>query len=185
MLKLLAPLIALVCAPFFTGSTAYGQNHPDHPPLVTGPGGQIGIHGPNGRFIGIDDDPEAVLGGTLSNPFASFAPPNVIGFDSAGLIVEYKINKVQGSKWSELFLVGMPRGAKLSSPLPVLVLFHRFSKSHFGPRDDTDYFSLAMQRGWIVVAPAGAHCVNYGIEYSQKNVEAALGLLVESIAPSF
>ena len=185
MLKLLAPLIALVCAPFFTGSTAYGQNHPDHPPLVTGPGGQIGIHGPNGRFIGIDDDPEAVLGGTLSNPFASFAPPNLIGFDSAGLIVEYKINKVKGSQWSEFFLVGMPRGTKLSSPLPVLVLFHGYGKHHFGPLVATDYFSLAMQRGWIVVAPLGAHGKNYGIEYSQKNVEAALDLLVGSIAPSF
>ena len=185
MLKHFIPLIAFVCAPFFTGASAYGQNHPDHPPLVTGPGGQIGIYGPNGKFIGIDDDPEAVLGGTLSNPFASFAPPDVIGFDSTGSIVEYKINKVQGSKWSESFLVGMPRGAKLSSPLPVLVLFHSFGRTPQEVLLETDYFSLAMQRGWIVVAPLGAHEVNYGIDFSQLNVEAALELLVDSIAPSF
>ena len=128
MLKLLAPLIALVCAPFFTGSTAYGQNHPDHPPLVTGPGGQIGIHGPNGRFIGIDDDPETVLGGKFSlgatpgNPSGSLAPPTLISSSLAGTVTHYTIPTVPGSDWQESFLVGMPVSIG-SASLPVLVLF--------------------------------------------------------------
>ncbi len=195
MLKLLAPLIALVCAPFFTGSTAYGQNHPDHPPLVTGPGGQIGIYGPHGKFIGIDDDPETVLGGKFSlgatpgNPSGSLAPPTLISSFPAGTVVHYTIPTIPGNPgqlrpWQESFLVGVPKKTG-SASLPVLVLFHGAYENEWSVYEKTDYFLLAMRRGWIVIAPLGAHAHNYGIEYSQLNVEAALEFLAHYIAPSF
>jgi pimeloyl-ACP methyl ester carboxylesterase len=72
-----------------------------------------------------------------------------------------------------------------SASLPVLVLFHGAYENEWSVYEKTDYFTLAMQRGWIVIAPLGAHVGNYGIEYSQLNVEAALERLVDIIAPSF
>ncbi|MDP6940240.1 MAG: hypothetical protein QF848_15555 [Planctomycetota bacterium] len=181
MLKLLAPLIALVCAPFFTGPNAYGQNHPDQPPLVMGPSGQIGIHGPNGRFIGIDDDPETVLGGSFGNPFALQMQATVIGRNLFSITIDS--NLIPGSDWSEEFLVGIPNTP--IHPTPVLVAFHGYGKRPADVLADSDLFPMGMDRGWIVIAPLGAHVYNYGIEYSQRNVETALTVLATMIAPNF
>jgi pimeloyl-ACP methyl ester carboxylesterase len=149
----------------------------------------MGIYGPHGKFIGIDDDPETVLGGkfslgaTPSNSSGSLAPPSLISFSPAGTVTHYTIANVPGSKWQESFLVGVPRKTG-SSSLPVLVLFHGDHENEWSVYEKTDYFTLAMRRGWIVIAPLGAHVRNFGIEYSQLNVEAALEQLVLTIAPS-
>jgi pimeloyl-ACP methyl ester carboxylesterase len=181
MLKRFVLLLALACASFFAGASAYGQNHPDHSPLVTGPGGQVGIYGPNGKFIGIDDDPETVLGGSFGNPFALQRQATVIERNIFSITID--ANLIPGSDWNEEFLVGIPNTP--IHPTPVLVAFHGYGKRPTDVLADSDLFPMGMDRGWIVVAPLGAHEYNYGIEYSQRNVETALTVLATMIAPNF
>jgi len=99
-------------------------------------------------------------------------------------LVNFTIDSAQiaGSAWDESFLVGFPNNPK--QPTPVLVLFHGDYETPQDVLANSDFFEMGMKRGWIVVAPLGAHTRNYGIEYSQLNVEAALEMLAGTIAPS-
>ena len=144
-------------------------------------GSQDGIlRGRDGEVLGTEKDPEAALGGSFGNPFALQLQANLVGRN----LVEFTIDSTQiaGSAWSESFLVGFPSNP--IQPTPVLVLFHGYGETPQDVLANSDFFEMGMQRGWIVVAPLGAHTVNYGIEYSQLNVEAALALLAGTIAPS-
>ena len=77
-----------------------------------------------------------------------------------------------GSGWQESFLLGLPANPVV--PAPVVVLFHGYGETPHSVLENTSYFQMAMARGWIVVAPMGAHQYNYGIEYSQLNVEKVM-----------
>ena len=138
------------------------------------------LHGRDGEVLGSEKDPEAALGGSFGNPFGLQLQANLVGRN----LVNFTIDSAQiaGSGWSESFLVGFPSNPV--QPTPVLVLFHGYGETPQDVLDNSDFFEMGMKRGWIVVAPLGAHTYNYGIEYSQLNVEAALALLAGTIAPS-
>ncbi len=139
------------------------------------------LRGRDGEILGSVHDPEAALGGTFGNPFALQLQASVQG---RGLY-SYTINGAQipGSNWDEEFLVGIPENPVV--PTPVLVLFHGYGETPQRVLERSDLIERGMRRGWIVVTPLGAHIYNYGIEYSQLNVEAAINMLAGTIAPSF
>lgn len=107
------------------------------------------------------------LGGSFSN---SGGPGSGIAFKRWG-VFEITLDDV-GTGWQEQFLVGLPKAPLV--PAPVLVVFHGYGGTPDEILEDTTYFEQAMARGWIVVAPLGAHQYNFGIDYSQTNVEKAL-----------
>lgn len=117
--------------------------------------------------LGSASDPDTTLGGSFNNPWTGGGssdplPKNV-----------YEINlKNTGTEWEESFLVGIPDQPLL--PAPVLVLFHGYGEQPRGLLETTTYFNDAMERGWIVVAPLGAHQYNFSVEYAQQNTEKAL-----------
>ncbi|MCP3919481.1 MAG: hypothetical protein GY711_28420 [bacterium] len=122
------------------------------------------LYGTRGEVIGSEHQGAQALGGSYTNPWnrgvgVSFLPDRV-----------FELTLPQtGTGWEETFLLGYPR-VRLN-PAPVLVLFHGYGGT---PREllaETSYFQEAMDRGWIVVAPLGAHQYNYGIEYAQRNIE--------------
>ncbi len=126
-------------------------------------------------------DPLGALGGSLE----AGAPPTILGFGKNGTVLRYRIGAgVTGSGLAEPFVVGIPKGVG-AGPVPVLVLFHGYQEDPESLLSKTEYFEKAMGRGWIVIAPMGAHRWNYGIEYAQTNTEAALEMLSSVIAPSF
>jgi len=114
------------------------------------------------------------LGGAPSNIFSSGVQIAPVGPGT------YEITLDQtGTDWQETFVLGVPPGPLKMAPL--LVLFHGYGEQ---PRDlltKTTYFELARARGWYVVAPLGAHQYNFGIEYSQRNVEQALNWVARAV----
>jgi hypothetical protein len=77
-----------------------------------------------------------------------------------------------GTGWDEDFLLGIPPDPL--EPAPLLVLFHQYDVSENDTYYKTEFFKQAMLRGWYVVAPLGAHELNFGIDYSQRNTEVCL-----------
>ena len=77
-----------------------------------------------------------------------------------------------GTGWDEDFLLGIPPFPL--EPAPLLVLFHQWSASERDTYIKTEFFKQAMIRGWYVVAPLGAHQLNFGIDSSQRNTEICL-----------
>ena len=138
------------------------------------------LRGRDGEVLGTEDDPEAALGGSFGNPFGLTLQANLVGRNMVNFTIDS--SQIAGSTWNESFLVGFPNSPL--QPTPVLVLFHGYGETPQDVLDNSDFFEMGMQRAWIVVAPLGAHKYNYGIEYSQLNVEAALALLAGTIAPS-
>ncbi|HIF41345.1 MAG TPA: hypothetical protein EYQ74_09635 [Planctomycetes bacterium] len=191
-------LLLLACALACSGlaSAAQRPTHKAHEPLRaggrfvqvpqklavhSGGGSQDGIlRGRDGEILGSEEDPEAALGGSFGNPFGLQLQANLVGRN----LVNFTIDSAQiaGSTWSESFLVGFPNNPV--QPTPVLVLFHGYGETPQDVLANSDFFEMGMKRGWIVIAPLGAHTYNYGIEYSQLNVEAALEMLAGTIAPS-
>ncbi|MCB9914984.1 MAG: hypothetical protein H6828_07525 [Planctomycetes bacterium] len=78
-----------------------------------------------------------------------------------------------GTGWQESCLVGVP-GTPVAPAAPLLVMFHGYGVSELDCYLNTPIFKLALERGWYVVAPLGAHQYNFGIPYSQANVEYVL-----------
>ncbi len=149
-----------------------------------GAGGPAGkVLREDGVWVGIDEDPETFLGGTFGNPMGRAAPPLVGAMGPSGMILKFDIPYVPGSPWAESYLLGIPRTPLV--PAPVLVLFHAYGQTEKSLFEDTSFFRLAMERGWIVVAPLGAHTKNFGIEYSQVNVKAALDQVATVQATAF
>jgi acetyl esterase/lipase len=122
---------------------------------------------------GQDRSVEEVLGGRFQDSFSprTSARPSVYGTWEVTL-------QDTGTMWEEQFLVGMPRVAQ--SPAPLLVAFHGWGNSEWDIAANTHYFQKAMARGWMVVAPLGAHKFNYSIDYSQQNTEAALDWVLQN-----
>lgn len=106
------------------------------------------------------------MGGAMVSPYAPPTSANLIN----GRLLELTLN-VPGQTWQERFVVGIP--SNLQTPAPVLTLFHGYGED---PRDTVQRTALtneALSRGWLVFAPLGAHHFNYGIDYSQENIEFA------------
>lgn len=77
-----------------------------------------------------------------------------------------------GTGWQESCLVGVPSVPSLNPPL--LVMFHGYGVSEWDCYINSPIFKLALERGWYVIAPLGAHQLNFGIPYSQVNIEFVL-----------
>ena len=84
-----------------------------------------------------------------------------------------------GTGWQESFLLAVPRNP-LPSP-PLLVMFHGYSTSENSCLTQTPLMKMAMERGWYVVAPLGAHQMNYGVPYSQANIEFVLDWVLHTL----
>jgi pimeloyl-ACP methyl ester carboxylesterase len=84
-----------------------------------------------------------------------------------------------GTDWEERFIVGVPQNPDDSAPL--LVCFHQYSASERDVFLHTDLFSEALERGWYVLAPLGAHQVNCGVAYAQDNTRVVVDWLSEVV----
>jgi pimeloyl-ACP methyl ester carboxylesterase len=80
-----------------------------------------------------------------------------------------------GTGWQESVLLGIPAVKESPTP-PLLVMFHGADISEWDCYVNTPLFQDALDRGWYVIAPLGAHQVNFGIPYSQINIEYALDI---------
>lgn len=117
-------------------------------------------------------DAEDLLGGRLfafGDPFAAVAPTGTAG------VHHFTFNGT-GTAWQEPFLIGVPRVPL--SPAPLLVLFHGFGVSEWDCFRNTGLMKRAMERGWYVLAPRGAHDLNFSIDYAQENIEFVLDWLL-------
>ncbi|MFT5200280.1 MAG: putative esterase [Planctomycetota bacterium] len=131
------------------------------------------LYGIYGEDLG--EESFGALGGT---PSSMRSGANQIIGVSRGL---YKVTLGNThTNWEEEFLIGIPDGPIGRAPL--LVLFHGYGETPTDLLESTDYFTKARARGWYVIAPLGAHKFNFGIEYSQRNVEQALNW-VASVLP--
>lgn len=85
-----------------------------------------------------------------------------------------------GTGWVESVVIGIPQVPYTEGPgkPPLLVMFHSFSVSELDCEKNSPIFHDALDRGWYVIAPLGANDSNFGIPYSQINVEYALDLFV-------
>jgi len=127
--------------------------------------------GPRGEVLGRLDRIQQALGGTLG---ATAGPQVGIGPTMHSGVFEITLSgTVTGTGWEESFLLGIPMGA-LVPRAPLLVAFHSYSRTPQEILQDTDYFSEAMARGWYVLAPLGAHKFGFGLDYSQRNIRAAV-----------
>lgn len=117
----------------------------------------------------------AVLGGGHSD----FGGPSVRVNELLGQGVYSLTMEATGTDWEESFLVGVP--ANPIDPAPLLVTFHQYSASERDTYVHTDLFSEAMDRGWYVLAPLGAHQVNCGVAYAQDNIRVVIDWLGEVV----
>ena len=126
------------------------------------------IRGTDGEVLDRNGDVFAALGG---NPSGSMLGASI----QKGMLPKgvYEVTLPNtGTGREEKFLIGVP-SAPLN-PAPLLVVFHGYGEEHTDMVSKTSYFQEAMARGWIVLAPLGAHKYNYAIDYAQENVELAL-----------
>jgi len=114
-------------------------------------------------------------GGTLWNS-TNESPQVMLLGRLEGSIYSLRITGT-GTGWDEDFLLGIP--PEPLEPAPLLVLFHQYSVSERDTYIKTSFFKEAMQRGWYVLAPLGAHQLNFGIEYAQRNTEVCLNWVTD------
>jgi hypothetical protein len=89
-------------------------------------------------------------------------------------LLEFKIGNT-GSGWQEKFLLQLPTQMP-AGPAPLLVVFHKYSTSHFDVLNTT-FHQESQQRGWYLLAPLGARQRHFGNSESQINTRAALDLV--------
>lgn len=80
-----------------------------------------------------------------------------------------------GTGYQESVLLGVPPQRIFRNP-PLLVMFHGADISEWDCYLNSPIFDEALNRGWYVLAPLGAHQLNFGIPYSQVNIEYALDI---------
>lgn len=84
-----------------------------------------------------------------------------------------------GTGWQESVILGVPQ-VQTPGPDPMLVMFHAHDVSEWDAYvNGNSLFEEARSRGWYVLAPLGAHQVNYGIPYAQTNIEYAVTLITD------
>ncbi len=109
------------------------------------------------------------LGGLSVTPFAPTMQANLVG----ARMLNVTLN-LPTQAWQEEFILAIP--ATVAWPAPVLTLFHGYGEE---PADlvAKPLVGEAMSRGYVVFIPLGAHKYNYGIDYSQRNIELAFEFL--------
>lgn len=118
----------------------------------------------------------ATLGGAFST--GQVGPLVSVGPSLAPGVLQLILDD-PGTGWQESVLLGAPT-VPTSGPVPLLVMFHSYDVSEWDCYiNGVDMFEGARSRGWYVLAPLGAHQVNFGIPYSQTNIEYALTLFCE------
>ncbi len=86
-----------------------------------------------------------------------------------------------GTGWQESVLLGVPTVHAVGTT-PLLVMFHGSDVSEWDCYiNGEDMFEGARNRGWYVLAPLGAHQLNFGIDYSHENIEYALSMFVDML----
>jgi len=83
-----------------------------------------------------------------------------------------------GTGWVESLLVGIPSTPAVPNT-PLLVMFHGANISEWDCYENTPLFQDALNRGWYVIAPLGAHQLNWAIPYAQQNIEYGLSMFAE------
>lgn len=81
-----------------------------------------------------------------------------------------------GSGYVEKFLFA-PAVASATRPAPALIVFHRYSTSHFDALFWTDFLHEARTRNWHFIAPLSAFPSNFGCLEGQINTRAVLEYL--------
>jgi poly(3-hydroxybutyrate) depolymerase len=125
------------------------------------------IHGPHGEVLSRDGDFVAAVGGR----FSGAAAPRGSAVALPKGVYKITLNNT-GTGWAEQFVIGVPTNPQ--SPAPLLTIFHGYGETPEDMVYNTSYFQEAMARGWIVIAPLGAHKFNYAIDYAQTNIEQAI-----------
>lgn len=114
----------------------------------------------------------------LGGNFASASAPPMTASAVGSRVLEVTLN-LPSQTMAEDILIGLPVGA--TSPAPMLVLFHGYGEHPRTMRQRTPLFDEALARGWVVVAPLGAHERNYGIDYAQENTRLALEIVASRV----
>jgi pimeloyl-ACP methyl ester carboxylesterase len=134
---------------------------------------------PDAPLRGVDGDLLGTQHTFVSSVGGQIAPP--LGGWPYALPIGNRVYRVglgaTGTAWRERMVVGLPD--QIPGPLPVLVLFHAYGEEPEHTVANTDYMEAARKRGWLVVAPLGAHKYNFGIDYAQENTQAALEFLAQ------
>ncbi len=155
------------------------QPEPDsaRPVRPSGPVRSIGDAAVDEGPFAREQDQIDVIGSTISSSTASgavglnYRARFVPGYPG---LIEFILNNT-GSGWQEKFLVQVPPTPP-TSPVPMLVVFHKFGSSH-GDVLNTTFLAETQARGWYCVAPLGARQKHFGNNESQINTRAALDLV--------
>lgn len=123
---------------------------------------------PAGQVLGTEADFDLAVGGRFSNPFSALTSVSAL----PNRVFRITLSST-GTGWEESFLIGIPRTPVVPFA-PLLVAFHSYGRLPENVVDETTYFQEAMERGWFVVAPTGAHKFNFGIDYAQENIRVVL-----------
>jgi pimeloyl-ACP methyl ester carboxylesterase len=116
------------------------------------------------------------LGGTMTS--GRRGPIITVGPSLAPGVYQLQLDD-PGTGWQESVVLGLPQNPSAQAA-PLLVMFHGADISEWDCYvNGTDMFEGARNKGWYVLAPLGAHQVNYGIPYSQENIEYALTLFCQ------
>ena len=128
-------------------------------------------------YENLDLASQSVLGGSFTNGRAQMQ----VGLTPVPKI--YTVNFTStGTPFAERVLVGLPDRASVTSPAPVMVMFHGYNRTEGSCYvEGRELFVEAQRRGWYVIAPLGAHKRNYGIDYAQTNIEHALTFLLSAL----
>ena len=120
-----------------------------------------------------DLTPEA-LGGAAYSPFTAPVSAGIAG----PRVIKLNLN-LPGQTWQEEVCVAVP--PTIVPPMPVLTLFHGYGERPEDVLTNTPLVRAAVQRGWLVVIPMGAHIYNYGIDYAQDNIEGVYEFLAQLV----
>lgn len=107
-------------------------------------------------------------GATLGRPYLRLGSP-VPGFPGAWNL---QIS-VPETGIVEKFVLQFPQGP-VTTPRPLLVVFHKYGVSHADALYNTDFDTEALSRGWYMLAPLGAYQTHFGDALSQQNTLAAI-----------
>jgi len=121
----------------------------------------------------------ATLAEVVGGAHANYNGPEVQVNEVLGQGIYSMTMDATGTDWQERFIVGVPPTPLDAAPL--LVSFHRYSASERDTLLHTDLFEEAMERGWYVLAPLGAHELNYGVPYAQENIRVVIDWLSEVV----
>jgi pimeloyl-ACP methyl ester carboxylesterase len=122
----------------------------------------------SGQVIGSEEDLDVALGGSFSAPFG----PNITAVPTGDPRIWDLTFHRMGSGWEESVLIGIPTSH--ANPAPLLVAFHSYGHTPADILQNTTYFDEALNRGWFVVAPLGAHKFHFNVDYALENIRDVL-----------